>query len=182
MNLQEYLLTCLSEEAVELATELLRQHSIDKDWHFTEGLKPDDVITVKAEFNDIQACINLLATHNVFGSGILNRAEISREALVFAFHKEQKSLLDIVFILHDIQKAVSKMLRFGIEHVHPVKNIPGKTVLIERLNSLYAAMSVLEATLISSERFRDSDAIIKKQVRVMRYATIHLENIEKEET
>lgn len=154
----------LGEAAYEIANiEEMHLRADDPTADYAEIFK--NFVT---ETNDVTACIELLIEHGLlvnqpFEEGELERA-INKD--LFSDSRTTGSILTTKYM--DAQKAISKMLRFGLGHRHPAFCIPGIAVLTNCLLGLFANIRSLQ-TKHKLDGLYDQDAIKAKKEKVFKY-------------
>lgn len=193
MTEEEYLLVCTSEEACEVATEvtnlaaLCQRHSQSDRNSNPNYLRKERecVVTLVAEINDLVGCLELLIEREVLVCEFYDRIAIdtyknnlskTTDEEIYKDTKIDRSLPVLVLKCLDIQKSVSKMLRFGINHIHPVKNTTGKQVLCGLINEFVATVEHINSECLPLEGLFDRNAIMLKKAKVKKYMNISIED------
>lgn len=179
MNKNDYLLICINEEATEIIEEIIglvdSKHQMFStvngfSSYFLDTPKFKDFVT---ENNDMIGCIKL-----VTDSGIVtfddNHEEIIKERCNALRSKENLDLLDMVKDILHIQYTVSKLLRFGLDHTHPVFKTKGRANLKEALYNYLAWVWLFmeEFANIENHHFFDTNEIHAKIAKVCKYMKI----------
>ncbi len=168
----QYLLICLMEELGEGSVEII--NFVNRVLAEQTGIIENDHLKhYIAESNDIIACVELLIEN-----GVLSKEKFVTQDTVQERDERFYDLLvangnQIVQKHLHAQKAVSKMLRFGVNHNHPVYGVPGISVLTDALLTLFAANRTLQSNLDLSGLY-DPIAIKAKKEKVYKYLHISI--------
>jgi hypothetical protein len=158
MNKDTYLLVCLLEELGEACTELC-EVDITK-------IDNCDLSAYVGESNDVVGCVELLIDNGTLPNSIIDQNLVNQK-----FHlllENNCNTLDLISVHLKAHKAVSKMIRFGVNHIHPFYNREGKAVLGLALIDLFAWNQYLDYKY-SLPKLYDRKAIDAKKVKVYKY-------------
>lgn len=170
MNKQEYLLTCLMEELGEAAFELLKAEDPDhkflllrSDGYMTKYpcglgatadiieeyipfLKSEKFKPIMDELIDVLGAWDCLHDNYSLTSNNVERQlpfYIGRVTIRGTVPKYQYYCSDLAAFLLDISKRCSKLLRFGIDHNHPVSGESAKATLEQIMNAFEPFVVIL---------------------------------------
>lgn len=174
MKIEEYILLCTAEEAIEVATEAtILQESVTDTvvWTtFIEKTKvqPNIIVPLVAEINDLVGCLELLSEYNVFDHDPFDKEMIDKK-----FKTLEESAVDflppLILSCLEMQKSISKLLRFGLDHNHPVTNTPSIDNLYCNVNNFIACMDYCKINHLALQCLFDRDAISLKKAKVKMY-------------
>lgn len=174
MNAKEYILTCLAEELGEGLTELITTFSaIPPDTRLVDDkflLVPQNIthLDLKAfflEMADVRGCAELLLYHDVFNKQTL--AIFSELTPVVDFN-DKITVEQLTLLILETHKATTKLLRFGIDHIHPVYKTTGRLVLF-RLTSKLHELCVRLSMTYSLHNEYSHVSFDAKRAKVMKY-------------
>ncbi len=153
MKFHEYLLICLSEEASEVIAELLDESVIDST-NIDIAMKPK-LIQELIDFNAV--------TQMLFNSGTLPSVNLTDRL------ETQTTLRELAKLMCELQYHVSKLLRFGIGHLHPATNVPGVTNVVNVISQIKAFTRIIHQQN-SVVNLLNADKIEEKINKVHKYA------------
>lgn len=166
----EYLLTCLMEELGEGATEIA--NLLETQFHDVPVAYGNEaLIPYVNESNDIIACVELLIDNKVLTNDKFMTQDFEQTLDDKLFNTSIPIGSQLIVKHLNAQKAVSKMLRFGVRHTHPQYGIEGTSVLTDALLSLFASNRSLRSRL-KFQNLYDLRAIKAKKDKVYKYLHI----------
>jgi hypothetical protein len=174
MNTKEYILTCLAEELGESLTELVTTFSaVPSNARLTDdkfSLIPQHAthLDLKAfflEMADVRGCAELLLYHDVFDKQTL---AIFSELTPVAGFDDKISIEQLTLLILETHKATTKLLRFGIDHIHPVYKTTGRLVLF-RLTSRLHELCVRLSMTYGLQNEYSHVSFDAKRAKVMKY-------------
>ncbi len=170
----EYILLCIAEEACEIATEatLLQEKVTDAvAWSkFVETVETNPDLTKKLvlEINDFVACLELLMSFKFFAVKFhtLNVIELKLKQLG---EEANDFLTPLILSCLQVQKSVSKMLRFGIETENPNTNEKEIVKLRDCINSVIASVEFCKINKIPMPNLYNQNDLTDKKIKIQHY-------------
>ena len=182
LNKRDYVLICISEEASEVIAEIINLIELDRsEFSKVKAFSPLFLKTpvfknfVK-ENNDLIGCIKLAEELGIIEFDA-NNEDIIKDRCDALRSNAGLDLPDMVKVILHLQCTVSKLLRFGLNHVHPANKVKGKIVLKEACYDYLAWIWLFMEEYVdhSDINFFDKKEIYAKMTKVSKYMKAALE-------
>lgn len=173
MTKNEYILTCLAEELGETLTELIMVTShLPGDTRFFTG----NGSLHNKELINLDLTATAIEIADVLGCFVMGRVEAFLDITHTTTAEQTKDLTiqQYLLLLLSAQKAVCKLLRFGIDHIHPVYKVKGTAVVSDYLSQILQHANAF-GIIYQLQPLLDYKAIDAKISKVNKYyETTHL--------